>query len=277
MKKILLSILALSTLTITSCRKHNTTKVEVIKEKEVFPVLTQENDDSEPQGEEVQPLIALGIYDKEAKITTLTNGTKRVSVIGIHHIGRVSYYKDVRTKVDKFREQGYEFLYELTRYDKNLSAEALKTYLLKARKVVGFPLTDEPMMDEATNSLNGFPLPARPKLINQPDYKFLGISVKNDINADLPKNVLVDKFEEKHGKIQLSECDLNTDIKSDYQCSQPHEDFNYLVYDVRNQEVIKHILNSKNDKIAIVYGSKHIDQFLELLQKHDSRWRKLTN
>lgn len=275
MKKILHSILAVSFLIMIGCNKNTPEKSNSEQEKEHFPVLTQENDDTEPTGDEVQPFIQLGIYNKEAKITTFTNGKKSVLVIGMHHIGRVSFYKDVRAKVDKLRQLGYQFLYEHTLYDKNLSADALKTYQLKARKVLGFPLTDEPMLDEATNSFSGIALPLRPKLINQPDYKFLGISVKNDINADLPKNVLVDKFEEKYGVIELNECDLTTDIKSPYLCSEPHENFAYLMYDVRNQEVIKHILNSKNDKIAIIYGSLHIPQFLELLQATDPNWREI--
>lgn len=222
MKKFLYSILAISVLTSIGCYREKTKILLTIKEEEEFPILTLANDDADPESDEVQPLIGLGIYNKKAKITTFSNGKKSVSVIGMHHVGRASFYKDVRAKVDSLRPLGYEFLYELTQYDKNLSAESLKTYQLKARKIVGFPLTDEPMLNEAQNTIGGIKLPLRPKLINQPDYKYLGISVKNDINADLPKNVLVDKFEQKYGKVTLSECDLNTDIKSPYQCSEPH-------------------------------------------------------
>lgn len=223
-------------------------------------------------------LEALGFYNDKAKVTTLSNGKTKVVVIGVAHIGTKTYYKDVRKKVDSLKTLGFDFLYEWAQYDENLPAEKKLEYQQKFRKLVGFHIPDEGYLNKKTNKIGPLQLPKSHHLINQPDYKRLGIDMKKDIHADFQKNVLIDRHEERFGAILLDSCDLNTPLDKDYLCDRTEEiSDTYAVIEIRNQKIVDELSKLKNDKIAIIYGENHTQGVLELLKTRDSNWKMVEN
>jgi len=224
-----------------------------------------------------------GIFDEKAKLDILSNEDKKIVIIGMHHIGKQSFYDDVRFKVDSLRNLGFDFLYETIKYDSDFPKEQQNLYDMKFRKFLGLHIGKEGYFDTITNKIAGrVKVDKEHKLVNQPRYHKLGVDSLIDTKADLPKNILIDKFETKYGVIELEECDYNTPLGETYKCTiwkkrdkNRSEMNNYLIQDIRNEEIVNKIVNSKNNNIAVIYGKNHIEGVTKLLQKQDSTWVKI--
>lgn len=216
----------------------------------------------------------VGAFDEKVKPEVFSNNEKRVVIIGMHHIGKQNFYDDVKFKIDSLRNLGFHFLYEATKYDSDFPEEQKYAYDMKFRKLMGFHLEEKGYLDTITNTIAGkVKVDKKHKLVNQPKYSELGLNSLTDEKADLPKNILLDKYEAKYGIIELDECDFKTKLEEEYKCSVWNKgDKNYLLLDARNTEVVNRILSSNNDKIAVLYGKKHISGILKLLQEDDSNW-----
>src|SRR5690554_4316790 len=171
----------------------------------------------------------LGVLDEKSKPEILYSNNKKVVLIGMHHIGKQNFYDDVKFKVDSLRNLDFHFLYEGITYDSDFPEEQRHTYSMKIRKIIGFSKREN--FDTITNKIAGkIKVDKKHNLINQPKYLKLGIDLSVDEKADLPPNILIDKFEEKFGEIELDDCDYRTPLTEDYNCPLWKKgDKNYLM------------------------------------------------
>ncbi|MCF6169741.1 MAG: hypothetical protein L3J66_02020 [Bacteroidales bacterium] len=73
---------------------------------------------------------------------------------------------------------------------------------------------------------------------------------------------------EELGEVKLDSCDFATSLDSTYTCSKKLKGkLNPIIVDYRNQQLVNRIIQSKSDKIAVVYGEIHIKGLKELLKE----------
>lgn len=216
----------------------------------------------------------IGVYEETAKTAIISDGNKKVIIIGMQHVGQQKFYDDVKFKIDSLRALGFHFLFESAMYDVYLTNEEAKIYNLKARKLIGVHLSGKGILDTIENKIGNIKVNPKYQLVNQPKPTLLGLDLNNDVRADLPMNALIDMYEIKFGKIELDECDFNTPLEERYSCATWKKgDINYLILDARNEEIIERIVKSNHNKIAVVYGKKHIEGIVKLLKEKDNNWQ----
>lgn len=219
-------------------------------------------------------LRTLGAYKEEAKIKNIPHKNKNILYIPIHHVGKKSFYEDIRKKVDSLQKLGYVVYEEGVKpIDESLSVT--ETANLKFRKMMGFYVAQEGYLDTVNNTLFG-KISYRNKrgLINQPPYKDLGVDTTKSIRADIEKHILIQKFEEKYGDIKLEQCDLETPLDSTYSlsCREKNRKLrkafeNYVVFELRDEHLLKTVVESPHDMILIIYGSNHLKTLKKNLEK----------
>ena len=112
-------------------------------------------------------------------------------------------------------------------------------------------------------------------LVNQPPYKFMGIDTISDKWADVYLSDMIPAYEKQFGNVALSECDFKTPFDAKYSCTKNKNKKakSFALTDYRNENMTEMIINDSNNKIAIVYGAKHAEGVLKILQQHDSTWK----
>lgn len=219
----------------------------------------------------------LGVYDEEINPIVYSNDEKDVVLLGMHHIGKRSFYDDVKFKVDSLRDLGFHFLYESVMYESDFPKKQQQIYDMKYRKLTGFHLGKNGYLDTVTNTIAGkVKVNKKHKLVNQPRYTKLGLDLLVDEKADFPLNILIDKYETEFGVIELDECDYKTKLEEVYKCTVWTRGVkDYVIKDVRNEEIVNKILSSNNNKIAVIYGKAHFEGVVKILQEKDSAWVKV--
>ena len=103
----------------------------------------------------------------------------------------------------------------------------------------------------------------------------MGIDTAKSTWADVYLSDMIPEFERKFEKIVLDDCDYNTPLDAKYSCSKykNKNGKNFVLVDYRNESIANKIMNDPNTKIAIIYGSKHYDGVLKILQQHDPSWK----
>lgn len=221
---------------------------------------------------------AMGITDKESKYYMMSNGEKTFAYIPMHHVGTQEFYTSVKHQVDSFQNLGYFVFYEKVS-PKGIDSTAMITYRKKFRKIMGLASTQ--YFDTVNNLFAGkIKYTGKEKLVNQPDYPSLGVNMSNAENVDVELNTIIDAYEKKYGEIILDDCDLNTDLQSEYNCTTlPKKSMQKFLYEfaieMRDEHIFQNIINSKYDKIVIIYGRKHFKGVKKKLQAHDARWKEI--
>jgi hypothetical protein len=100
-----------------------------------------------------------------------------------------------------------------------------------------------------------------PKFIRNGNYVLqnaenTGISLENDVNVDLSVEEIISGFEAKYGKIDLSDCDWETGLKETYNCSKAANS-DYALETLRNNYISKKVIQTKDNKILMLYGQAH--------------------
>ncbi len=214
----------------------------------------------------------------ESKIVHLSTGNE-VVFIPMIHIGYKSYYEDVARKVDSLDKLGYAFIYETVSSKLKDSVQKDIVYR-KLRKVLGAQPSAVGERVDTVNKLiiNEISYPSELDLISQPKYSQLNLNTSESICGDVPLETLIAAFEQKNGKIELSDCDRETGFQGDYDCSAlglaSRVDFyeNYII-EYRDSILLESFLSLKHPKVAIVYGSGHFKGFYKRLQEYDSNWK----
>lgn len=190
--------------------------------------------------------------DADLMIYENTVTKNKVVYLPMIHLGNSSYYESVKKKVDSLRALNYIIMYEGIQKG-NVSALDSITLNKKFRKVTGFYLTN--YTNEKNESL--------PKALRNSTYLSqsvtnTGIDVIGDINIDYSLDSLIYKYEKNIKKVILNECDIKTDLLSEYNCKDTikHNKY-YLINTLRNEKIFNSIENNKTKNIVILYGKAH--------------------
>ena len=206
-----------------------------------------------------------GIYDDQIKMEKLSLPDKEIVFLPIHHLGTKKFYENVNLKIDSLKNEKYFFYYEgLSNQRKN------DTILIKFRKISRIPLPEKgyKFFFDSTYANVKFKKP----LIDQPTYEKLGLYSSNSINGDATIEDVVEYYENKFGKLQLNQCDYNTSPFEKYStCKEKNKvsrkKSDAVILDARNEVLFKKITNSSHDKIAVIFGSEHLEGFTNLIKK----------
>lgn len=180
----------------------------------------------------------------------LVKDNREIIYLANAHLGSEKYFEEIKDYINQKRKEGYVIYYEgITRED--IENENLQDTLnLKFRKLLGYSLKGS-YADEDNKSL--------PKCFK----KYVGQTMTNtginnatDINVDLSLNKLLDLYEAKYGKINLDECDFNTPLNEKYKCGHLNAEYT-ISHKFRDEYLIEKLLNSKDDKIVLLYGRAH--------------------
>ncbi|WP_124979563.1 hypothetical protein [Nonlabens xiamenensis] len=224
-------------------------------------------------------LIGVGANQKRVKPIRLTNNSKQVVFLPMHHVGVKSFYQSVYTLTDSLGKQGYEVFYEGT--GKNLKTHQDTIYEKKLRKLFGFALPKNGYLDSVEHKLLGqFKVPE--KYMNQPKANLLYSIKSNPKNGDVSIQKLIEEYENKYKEIELDSCDLITPLSEEYSCKSKSEDlkkarkiFNQeFILQYRNKSLAEQIHHSQSDKIIIAFGKRHISGTIEVLRQLDSSWHE---
>jgi hypothetical protein len=198
------------------------------------------------------------LHKKEAKIYSFKLDDKEIKFCPMHHLGKKEFFDDVARKVKDYKENGYVVFYELIRTDFTADSLLRDTIRRKVRKLKGFSGTYK---ENADSSLFK-------KYIQQPSYKDLGID-DNDVWADIDYIQFISQWEKLNGKIILDSTDYNTPFSEKFQKGvyYNNKQYNRILIDYRNDNLISLIKSSKHDKILILYGSGHINNFRKKMKE----------
>lgn len=203
-------------------------------------------------------LEGIGIYDKNAKVISLSNDSKSIICFPIHHIGTKEYYMDIEKKVDSLISNGYYVYYEGLIQDTLNNHENSR----KFRKEFGFIAKNYVGLIK-TKAGNNFEY--KEEIIDQPKFNFYSL-IKSSRNVDVSLKEIIKQYEISNGKIVLDSCDLFTPIDKEITCrkvkilSDDSPEWKNLVLDFRNKNLFEEIKNdSIHDKLILLYGKKHID------------------
>ena len=226
-------------------------------------------------------LTSAHILDKNISIKYITNGSKIVAFIPMHHIGIKEFYDDAKINIDSFSKNGFTIFYEGVKFGLVKDSLQKDTVIKKMRKIVGLDLI-------ALSKTNGYLDNENDKLLG---YKINGLSKYNLVNQ--PKGIidrfdtlkfklidatyvqLVSECEKKFGAIKLDEYDLKTKSGEKYKSKTNKEMKQYFLAEFRNKLITDSILNEKNNKIVILYGAKHFDGILENLKASDNNFKNV--
>ncbi|MDQ7916361.1 hypothetical protein RBU60_02145 [Mesonia sp. MT50] len=212
------------------------------------------------------------MVSKSVEIEVLYNKEKdkKLVLLPMVHLNHPEFFEDVKHKLDSLRDDGYSVFYETVQLDSTLYAsKEIDTITRKWRKIVGFHLTK---YDDSENK--SLPRALRNNKYVAQTKKNIGLK-KQDRKIDVPIDTLIQVFEIKYDEVRLSPCDFLTDLKAEYNCGKtPLHQRKYILLKVRNQYIENKVLQSKDKKIALVYGKDH---FKELKQSFQNQGYQLKN
>jgi len=192
------------------------------------------------------------------KLERISTPNKEVYFLGMAHLANSEFYENTRKIITDFQKKGFIFYIENTvAYDSNkLISDTL--YLKKFRKISQIDLTrkysqlSNPLMQKIIKKY---------ELIDQPSYQVLGVI--NSTWVDYSYIDLINLYEKKYFIIKLDSCDIETNLKEQYNCnfdkSVKNTFIKEIIYKERNNLIAKTIINSNDKKIVIIYGKNHLE------------------
>ena len=204
--------------------------------------------------------------DKSAvkKATYLYNDSlnKTVIFVPMQHIGKPNYYEEVRLFLDSLRKNDFVVFYENIGISYSWDSLPTDTLIRKMRKIVGM------------NLVGGYKNPDNKSLKKHwVNSKYISqannIGLKDtDFWVDLDAHELIEKYEERMGKIVLTECDCNTPLFEKYKCKDTAKiDKWVFTHLFRNKYIFEKVIESEYNKIVLVYGKGHKSWIC-----HDLKW-----
>lgn len=207
-----------------------------------------------------------GLLDEKAELKMIQWNDKSIAFIGMMHLGKKSFYEDVKRMVDSLQKEGYTVFYEGS-FRRRQRKELDTVCALKCRKLTGLDATrfySETVPFQAQI--------AKHQLVDQPDYPDLGVIEEQSVSADLGLKELITAYEKEYRVIELDECDYKSPLGTKYTCSPMgfgkkvtfQQDF---IIDKRNAYVAETIKSSTHNKIVVLYGKAHYRGIRKLLKK----------
>lgn len=202
---------------------------------------------------------SIGAFDEEVKIVKLVKADKNVVFIPMVHVSTELYYEDVRNKIDSLEKEGYFFYYELVNNENKDD-----TLQRKMRKILNLPFGSKHDYLSVIDSLmKAKKIKLSKNLVNQPQYKELGLNQSNSKNVDSSVENIVAHYESLYGDVILNPCDFENSYDEKSKCK--NEDYDKeksesVVLNFRNNIVVNEILKeSKHNKITVIYGRAHME------------------
>lgn len=216
----------------------------------------------------LKPLIKFAINNKTKYHTYTTSYTKEdrtIMIVPMIHLNKPNFFEKRKHLLDSLKSEGYIVFYEGVN-DKNTTEEEKDIIYRKFRKLTHhnfMSYKDENNKNDKVLNIKGY--------VFQNDVNH-GVDPKTDINCDLSVKGMIEMYEEKHGDVVLSECDLQTPMTDKYKCSKKDKNiYNLLVLNFRNAHLFKTVNESDIKKIAVVYGEAHKYALSRNLE--DSGWK----
>lgn len=223
----------------------------------------------------------LGVLDEKQNPKVVSNGKKQVVYLPMHHIGKQSFYDDVKKKIDSLRKDGYVFYYEGLKLSTSEDSLVIDTLGKKLRKTMGLDIfqlrSNGGYIDTSTGNFMGRKnsFVKKYNLVNQERAGTL-MDTTIDRRADVSLNDLIPALEAKLGPIPLDACDYSTPMGQKYTCKKYKlKDYSRAALEYRNKFIADEVRKDANLKIAIVYGAMHFKGLFEDLQAADSTWKKI--
>jgi hypothetical protein len=219
----------------------------------------------------------MGVYDTKVKLEKLYFQEKEIIFLKMHHIGKQEFYDDVKAKIDSLKNENYYFFVEgITSQQligkKNLTKEdsiVFKDLAYRLRKITGQPLVSKNGDMDRLSEYESRGIKFKEKLVNQPTYINLGLSLNNSKITDITIEDILKRYEKKYGEIVLKPCDFQTPFYEKTVCKDKvnNKIYQEFILDERNNVVIDNILKENNNKIAIIFGEGHFIGIKDGLQK----------
>lgn len=225
----------------------------------------------------------VGAFDESATTKQITNGDKTIVFVPMHHVGKKEFYNDVRHKIDSLQKNGYIIYYEGTKPDLNTDSLTADTITRKLRMITQI----DPMLAKKqggyVDTVNSTFLGVRSKYIaseklrNQPYAVGLGIDTSKAVRADVFYSDIIRAFENKYGKLPLSDCDMKSPLGQKYKCkkSVKNKQKMDILMNSRNEYLYDVLLKENRKKIAVIFGAKHFNGLLKMLKEKDPSWKKI--
>ncbi len=198
------------------------------------------------------------------KLERISTPNKEVYFLGMAHLANSEFYENTKKIITDFQKKGFIFYIENTvAYDSNkLISDTL--YLKKFRKMSLIDLTNKysqlsnPLMQKIIKKY---------ELIDQPSYQVLGVI--NSTWVDYSYIDLINLYEKRYSIIKLDSCDIETNLKEQYNCNVDKSIRNIFLKEIiieeRNNLIAKTIINSNDKKIVIIYGKNHLEGVQKIL------------
>lgn len=204
------------------------------------------------------------VYTTEVDYTDYKSDTKQLRFVKMHHIGKKEFYNNVSALVEKAKNENYVLYYEWIKFD--LSTEIEKR---KIRKLTGFIPSEEGYRELIS-------MIGDDSLVVQDNNQFLGLVNNKDYLVDITHTELLDKFEQLHGKLILSEADLEAPIKEFLDVDISESKVNDVLLTERNKIIVEHITTHPHSKIIVLYGANHEEGVIELLKQENPSWYRVS-
>ena len=224
-----------------------------------------------------------GVLRDAARKFELRNGNRTVIYIPMRHLGTRVYYDQIQNTVDSLQKSGYVVFYESIAYQVDSAAQR-DLYDRKFRKLTGNRLALQQCVETPGDTSRVLRAPMYRKLgqriISQPDYLFFRVDYETAVNADIPKNKLLDEFEYLYGTINLDACDFKTPLNEPYSCKPmktalKNKFDKEFIMKKREENLASLVADAPQQKILILFGTSHFKGFLRNLQARDPKWVKI--
>ena len=222
----------------------------------------------------------VGALENSVTTKKIANAEKQVAFIPMHHIGKRTFYNDVKIKIDSLKRLGFIVYYEGVKPDNGLDSLTSDTLAMKIRKAIGIDVrqirAQKGYIDTASSSFMGKKkkFVRKLKLVNQPPLNVYFDTI-TDLRVDVTLTQLVAGLELKTGLLKLDSCDFKTRSDQQYSCGVPkRRERRTVMMAIRDSVVAETILREKRDKICVVYGGAHFDGIYKYLTTKDASWTR---
>jgi len=221
------------------------------------------------------------------------NNDKIVIFVPMSHVGRSSFYEDVKNIIADAKKDSFIIYYEGAQMGdctySIIQQLKEKNYVKKFYKGVADP--DSICMDtykRKMRRLTGIGIDSTgyarylhekgifKNLVDQPKPEALGIT-NSDMRVDITQIELVNIYEKLYGEISLYQLDYAISLNDIYNYPRGHtlpkKQVGSVIIDFRNKYLAEYILQSPDKKIVVIYGAAHKKGVFRELKEKDSSWR----
>lgn len=187
---------------------------------------------------------------EDIKVLKDAKNNKTIVFFPMVHVAKEEYYKDAMALIDSLRSEGFSFYYENVTVNPTL--DSLETLISnrKTRSILGL----NPILNNKNKS---YPKYISKKNLVFQSYKVMGLT-KSDTKLDMYQNQIIDSIENKYGEINLTDCDLQTPLYSEYKCKSDNSKFKFEFTNVyRDRYIWGELQKVEHNKIVMIYGEMH--------------------